>query len=1411
MKQFILSLFLSLICIHNVFSNVDTRLTYVSNSSNKAWLGKGTLIFDVEAVSSDGNSQNIHVFQNAIQLDETFRNRSIQVRFSESPFGNTNYTATQDYQKNSGRIRFLYTYDSGTPVEIGTEWTRIVRISIEYDIEPVNGAIQWYERIPNYMVTDQSDTDITGIETVISAALNQIDLEANQPPIVDAGPDTTITLGDTLVLTGYVDDDGLPLDPGETVVVWSKQSGPGTVIFNHPNSATTTAVFPEAWTYVLRITASDGEAQVYDEIEVTVKEPVQGGDIVIDTNTTWESGEYTYNSVWVTNNATLTLNGSVTLNCMDLVIDAGASISADETGYAGGQPGENGEGYGYGVSSYDGNNGIYLGTGGGYGGMGGSLKQNNGFGVSISGGNDYGCRTIPVLQGSGGAGGGEPAMDIIHPGGNGGGAIFLNISGNLTVEGDITSNGGIGTFNFSDSYWGGGGSGGSICIIANTISGNGNIQANGGGYFDPENLPSEEYFMFSGGGGGRISVYFYQYSFNGAIEAKGGYGLTDSSLDPPMSNWGINGSVVVTSLASETDLTDAGLTFANMNQTCTETHSYSADILSRKGAIDNIEIIIELPGYGVLNNTFLQELFDTYLDSASFDWVDFLTPPFKDTGFFKCYGSVSNFNYGDPVMVSGSWNGMITNEPDSDWFNIRGQLSGGLVGIAYGKIWLNSQDQCEYEITAEVIKVVASGAGAENVNSVVQGYFGDQYRVVVKASGYMHNYHENQYTVGIQTTQSIYEGRSKGYYSDPVSVITNQVQVMDGAPYIGEGFAYSTYQTRLGSGEQWLFCKEFESVYTCYEGLASGPLSGAASALLDESEILPVFYFTSERINYYFNSPIAEFDINLIGQPHIDPSALDTVNLAIEVRNQGVVAGSNEILVCEVPWPMQYTDLCGEGSYDAASRKIFLNLDMDPRTLTGLTLSEQLVATLPEMETVDHWVYILDEETDLEFNPLLEIGAEIFINNPDFLDMNLILNDTEYEDSCSARVKLNIQTVTIQNLPSMDFSVETDSALISGQYYEVINGSLSQVNYDVCIGIDDFYTMSGLIGVEDLLSPAMEIYRDVADIETLSALELLDEERVELLSHYIISKLICQAVPVVLEQEEFQVVMPMQAIQALSGWSQFCFEGILVQDDNGYRSDIVQALREMRQNNAIQFTSFSNQLTTTPNVNMKTASVSAEGIEYTIQYGNAFDEQISEVCITDVLDDHINVNTLVINDGGIYLYDTRTIVWFAGDLDAQAYGSVSFSAGIVENSPYTNQVANYATICFQSKGCNFSTNPVVSAFDMQQTYQKEHVITHVESIQQPTCFELKQNYPNPFNPSTRIEFQLAEQTDVRIKVYNIVGQEVTTLVQEELDAGYHTVDWHGINQSGAMVASGIYFIRMDAGDYSKTLKMMLLR
>ena len=108
------------------------------------------------------------------------------------------------------------------------------------------------------------------------------------------------------------------------------------------------------------------------------------------------------------------------------------------------------------------------------------------------------------------------------------------------------------------------------------------------------------------------------------------------------------------------------------------------------------------------------------------------------------------------------------------------------------------------------------------------------------------------------------------------------------------------------------------------------------------------------------------------------------------------------------------------------------------------------------------------------------------------------------------------------------------------------------------------------------------------------------------------------------------------------------------------------------------------------------------------------------------------------------------------------------------------------------------------------------VVTSVrdETVNLPMIFALDQNYPNPFNPATVISYAIPfshNHQQVKLEIFNALGQKVRTLVNEQLSANFHTVEWNGTNDLGRPVTSGLYLYRIEAGSFVQVRKMLFLK
>ena len=188
-----------------------------------------------------------------------------------------------------------------------------------------------------------------------------------------------------------------------------------------------------------------------------------------------------------------------------------------------------------------------------------------------------------------------------------------------------------------------------------------------------------------------------------------------------------------------------------------------------------------------------------------------------------------------------------------------------------------------------------------------------------------------------------------------------------------------------------------------------------------------------------------------------------------------------------------------------------------------------------------------------------------------------------------------------------------------------------------------------------------------------------------------------------------------------------------------------------------------------------------------------------------------NVFTILISDG------TDKSVDISGALTSKAGGDFTFTpASGVHGTEVTVSidanglvVGDYiGEITLSSSGTSNPTQVIPVQLRVDQLVS---VIGLDDGGDLPSTFALDQNYPNPFNPTTEISFDLPVRSQVMLTVYNVLGQQVTTLVNKPLAAGSYVADWDGRSSSGTTVASGIYFYRLHTEQFTQTKKMVLLK
>lgn len=127
---------------------------------------------------------------------------------------------------------------------------------------------------------------------------------------------------------------------------------------------------------------------------------------------------------------------------------------------------------------------------------------------------------------------------------------------------------------------------------------------------------------------------------------------------------------------------------------------------------------------------------------------------------------------------------------------------------------------------------------------------------------------------------------------------------------------------------------------------------------------------------------------------------------------------------------------------------------------------------------------------------------------------------------------------------------------------------------------------------------------------------------------------------------------------------------------------------------------------------------------------------------------------------------------------------------------------HYYVKCLYPEGLSRASNTVFIHFDG---------VSNLDAQSPALITALKGNFPNPFNPSTTIAFSLAEPSYVKLEIYNLKGQKVAKLMNEKLAAGTYQIPWHGVDNKGQKQGSGLYFVRLQAGNRNFTRKMMLMK
>ncbi len=180
------------------------------------------------------------------------------------------------------------------------------------------------------------------------------------------------------------------------------------------------------------------------------------------------------------------------------------------------------------------------------------------------------------------------------------------------------------------------------------------------------------------------------------------------------------------------------------------------------------------------------------------------------------------------------------------------------------------------------------------------------------------------------------------------------------------------------------------------------------------------------------------------------------------------------------------------------------------------------------------------------------------------------------------------------------------------------------------------------------------------------------------------------------------------------------------------------------------------------------------------------------------------------NLNGYYTEGIAQISWESPDIPLDCFVVMRDGVVIAENVA-SNTICDDLT---GETGTQFTYTVASVRGDDISDFSEDYIlyVTSTEGNDIPVYVNnLWQNYPNPFNPETKIRFTVSEKQDVNLKVYNVRGQLVLTLVSDKLDAGLHEITWQGRNEHDKPVGSGVYFYRLDIGGDRFVKKMLLLK
>jgi 5'-nucleotidase len=283
---------------------------------------------------------------------------------------------------------------------------------------------------------------------------------------------------------------------------------------------------------------------------------------------------------------------------------------------------------------------------------------------------------------------------------------------------------------------------------------------------------------------------------------------------------------------------------------------------------------------------------------------------------------------------------------------------------------------------------------------------------------------------------------------------------------------------------------------------------------------------------------------------------------------------------------------------------------------------------------------------------------------------------------------------------------------------------------------------------------------------------------------------------------------------------------VALQNGGGIRNDSEIPSGNITELTTFDILPFSNFTTIVPNIPaaqfkeiMENAVSNVENTDGRFAQISGFTLEYDPDGTAQVLDDDLNVTTAgsrvvtITLDDGTEIVSNGTVMSGAPDV---SIATINFSAAGGDQYPFRGAPFTTLGVTYQQTLANYITdtnglNGTIAAADYPEGGEGristvEGTSNEVVSDGLPVSFELKQNYPNPFNPTTRIAFDLPESSEVRLSIFDMLGRQVAVIVNGQLSAGTHFVQF-----DASSLSSGMYLYRIQAGSFTQTQKMMLIK